>query len=101
MGFQRTSFFLLTVALIQICYGSNGKRRSIGTNYCIPLSDCTPIMDLLLAKHSELTVFSAVPHKNNPLPNYYNLSRVKLFDYLRKITCGYRGSEAFVRCPKK
>ena len=100
MGFQRTLLFLLTVALVQICDGSNGKRRSIGTN-CIPLSNCAPILNLLLAKHSELTVFSAVPLNNNPLPKYYNLGRAELFNYLRKITCGYRGSEAFVRCPKK
>ena len=100
MGFQRTLFFLLTVAMVQICYGSNGNGRSIGKN-CIPLSNCAPILNLLLAKHSELTVFSAVPHNNNPLPNHYNLSRAELFNYLRKITCGYKGSEAFVRCPKK
>ena len=100
MGCQRTLFFLLTVALVQICYGSNENRRSIGTN-CIPLSNCAPILNLLLAKHSELMVFSAVPLNNNPLPNHYNLSRAELFNYLRKITCGYRGSEAFVRCPKK
>ena len=100
MGFQRILFFLLTVGLVQICYGSHGKRRSIGAN-CIPLSNCAPILNLLLAKHSELMVFSAVPLNNNPLPNHYNLSRAELFNYLRKITCGYRGSEAFVRCPKK
>ena len=100
MGFQRTLFFLLTVALVQICYGSHGKRRSIGAN-CIPLSNCAPILNLLLAKHGELMVFSAVPCNDNPLPNYYNLSRLEMLNYLRKITCGYKGSEAFVRCPEK
>ena len=85
MSLQKSAFFLLTVVLIQIFYGSNGQRMAIDPN-CIPLSDCTPIMSLLLANH------------NDALPN---LSRIELFDYLRKITCGYRGLEAVVRCPPK
>ena len=82
---MRLQFFLLIVVLLQIFGGSNGKRMEISTN-CIPLSDCTPIMNLLEAKH-----FDTLP----------NMSRVELFDYVRKITCGYKGSEAFVRCPPK
>ena len=85
MRFQKTAVFLLIVVLVQICYyGSNGQI--IRAPNCIPLSDCTPIMNMLVAKH-----FDALP----------NMSRVELFDYVRRITCGYRESEAFVRCPPK
>ena len=81
MRFQKTAVFLFTVVLVQMCYhGSNGAPN------CIPLSDCTPIMNMLVAKHSDT------------LPN---MSRVEMFDYVRKITCGYRESEALVRCPNK
>ena len=80
---MRLQFFLLIVVLLQICHDSNGQI--IGPN-CIPLSDCTPIMNMLLAKH-----FDALP----------NMTRVELFDYVRKITCGYKRSEAFVRCRPK
>ena len=86
MRLQKTAFFLLTVVLIQIFYGSNGQRMAAIDPNCIPLSDCTPIMSLLLANH------------NDALPN---LSRPELFNYLRKITCGYSGFEAIVRCPPK
>ena len=80
MRLQKTVVFLLIVVITQMCnYGSEGQN-------CIPLSDCTPIMNMLEAKH-----FDALP----------NISRVELFDYVRKITCGYRESEAFVRCPPK
>ena len=82
---MRLQFFLLNVVLLQIFSGSNGQRMEIGTN-CILLSDCTPIMNLLEAKHFDTLL---------------NMSRVELFDYVRKITCGYKGSEAFVRCPPK
>ena len=85
MRFQKTAVFLLIVGLVQICYyGSNGQI--IRAPNCIPLSDCTPIINMLVAKHSD-----ALPNK----------TRVELFDYVRKITCGYRESEAFVRCPPK
>ena len=30
-----------------------------------------------------------------------DMTRVELFDYLRKINCGYQGKEAMVRCPPK
>ena len=85
MRFQKTAVFLFIVVLVQMCYhGSNGQV--IRAPNCIPLSDCTPIMNMLVAKHSD-----ALP----------NMSRVEMFDYVRKITCGYRESEAFVRCPNK
>ena len=85
MRFQKTAVFLLIVGLVQICYyGSNGQI--IRAPNCIPLSDCTPIMNMLVAKQSD-----ALP----------DTSRVELFDYVRKITCGYKGSEALVRCPPK
>ena len=48
MRLQKTAFFLLTVVLIQIFYGSNGQRMAIDPN-CIPLSDCTPIMVLYMS----------------------------------------------------
>jgi len=52
---------------------------------CILLTKCTSVMSLVLAKNAD--------------ENAIDMTRVELFDYLRKITCGYQGSETMVHCP--
>ena len=80
----RFLIFLGGVCFIFIIFQVSRTDSTTADDSCIPLSQCSEMMLLLQKKH------------NGQLSDR---TRVDVFNYLRSITCGYKRSEALVKCP--